>query len=76
MTSAAFVVVKVHPRSKSPGVDELGDGTYRIRVLAAPEKGRANREVIERLAGHMNVPPSRLRIIRGETSARKTIRID
>ncbi len=76
MTSAGFVVVKVQPRSKSPGVEAEGDGTYRVRVLAPPEKGRANREVIERLADHMDIPPSRLKIVRGGTSSRKTIRIE
>jgi uncharacterized protein YggU (UPF0235/DUF167 family) len=76
MSSAAVVVVKVHPRSKTPGVEEIGGGTYRIRVLAAPEKGRANREVLERLADHMDIAPSRLKIVRGETSSRKTILIE
>ena len=47
---AKLLEVKVQPRSKKPGVEKLADGTYRVRVLAAPERGRANREVLERLA--------------------------
>jgi hypothetical protein len=76
MTSGTLIVVRVQARSKSPGVEAAGDGTYRIRVLSPPEKGRANREVIERLAEHMDIPPSRLKIVRGGTSPRKTIRIE
>ena len=38
-----IITVKVQPRSKTPGVEKLGEDVFRVRVLAAPEKGRANR---------------------------------
>lgn len=69
-------MVKVQARSKKPGVDRLGGSEFQVRVRAAPEKGRANREVIERLAEFLDVAPSRLRIVRGETSSRKTLRLE
>jgi uncharacterized protein (TIGR00251 family) len=72
---ATLLSVKVQPRSKTPGVEKLPDGSFRVRVLTAPEKGRANREVIERLAEFLDVPPSRLEIVRGETSSSKRIRV-
>jgi len=71
---AAILSVKVQPRSKAPGVERLPDGSFRVRVQAAPERGRANREVLERLAGFLDVPPSRLTIGRGEGSSNKWIR--
>lgn len=71
----ALVTVKVYPRSKVPGVEEGGDGILRIRVVSAPEKGRANREALDRLAAYLNIPASKLRIVRGMSSSRKTIRI-
>lgn len=70
-----IVSVKVQPRSKAPGVLKLADGSFRVRVVAAPERGRANREVIERLAEFMDVPPSRLKIVRGEASSNKWVRV-
>jgi hypothetical protein len=73
---ARILTVKVQARSKAPGVDEVGPDAYRIRVRAVPEKGRANEEVIERLAGHLSVPPSRLTLLRGATSSHKQFRLD
>jgi uncharacterized protein len=72
----AFLAVKVRPRSKSPGVEKVGEGEFLVRVLSAPEKGKANREVIERLAGYLDIAPSRLKIVRGGTSSLKTVRVE
>jgi uncharacterized protein YggU (UPF0235/DUF167 family) len=73
---AAILSVKVQPRSKTPGVEKLPDGSFRVRVLAAPDRGRANREILERLAEFLDVPSSRLKIVRGETSSSKWVRVD
>lgn len=67
--------VKVQPRSKTPGVEKLADGSFKVRVLAPPDRGRANREVIDRLAQFLDIPPSRLKIVRGETSSNKRVRV-
>jgi uncharacterized protein YggU (UPF0235/DUF167 family) len=73
---ARILTVKVQPRSKAPGVEEIGKDSFRVRVRAVPEKGRANREVVERLAEHLGVPPSGLRLVRGEASSRKVFVIE
>jgi uncharacterized protein (TIGR00251 family) len=73
---ARILTVKVQARSKAPGVEALGPDEFRVRVRAAPEKGRANREVVERLAAHLAVPPSRLTLVRGASSPRKQVRIE
>ena len=46
-----------------------------IALNSAPEKGKANDELIEFLARELKVPRTAIAIIRGETSRRKTIRI-
>ncbi len=71
---AVLIEVKVQPRAKAPGVEETGPGAYRVR--SAPEKGRANREAAERLAEFLDVPPSRLTLVRGAASSRKTFRVE
>ena len=71
-----LLMVKVQPRSKAPGVEQLGEGVFRVRVLAAPEKGRANREVAERLAEYLDVPPSRLTLVQGAASSHKKFRLE
>jgi len=73
---ARILTVKVQPRSKTPGVEEISAGVFRVRVRAAPEKGRANREVAERLAGYLTVPPSRLTLVRGGTSSHKVFKVE
>ena len=71
-----MLTVKAKPRSKSPGVEETGPDAFRVRVRAAPDRGRANAEIIERLAGHLSVPPSRLTLVRGAASSRKVFRLE
>ena len=70
-----LITVKVQTRSKNPGIDRTDSSAFKIRVTAAPEKGRANREVIARLAHELGLPPSGLRIVRGATSSTKLIEV-
>jgi uncharacterized protein YggU (UPF0235/DUF167 family) len=73
---AAILLVKVQTRSKAPGVEKLADDSFRVSVVAAPDRGRANREVVERLAEFLDVPPSRLMIVRGEKSSAKWVKVE
>ena len=69
--------VKVIPRSaKSEFTGEMQDGTLKIRVTAPPDKGLANQEVCALLAAKFGVARDAVRILSGQTSARKLIRID
>jgi uncharacterized protein (TIGR00251 family) len=68
--------VKVTPKSsKTELVGLMPDGTWKIKVTAAPERGKANRALCEFLAGHFDVPVSRVQILSGETAHIKRIRI-
>ena len=68
--------VKVHPRAKRGGVEKIEKNTYKVRVQAPPEKGAANKEVIAALADYLELPPSALKIIRGEKSRTKLIQVE
>jgi len=69
--------VKVIPKSsKTELVGMLPDGTWKVKVAAAPEKGKANRALCEFLAEHLGVAKSRVRIISGETSPLKRIQVE
>jgi uncharacterized protein len=53
----------------------ISEGEYKVKVTAAPEKGRANEKVIELLAYHLAVPKSSIKIIAGKTARVKIIDI-
>jgi uncharacterized protein len=68
--------VKVIPRSsKSEIVGEMEDGTLKVRIAAAPEKGQANEELCALLARHFHVPKSTVSVVSGHSASRKLIRI-
>ncbi|HEV2689622.1 MAG TPA: DUF167 domain-containing protein [Bryobacteraceae bacterium] len=69
--------VKVIPKSsKTELAGVLPDGTWKVKVAAAPEKGKANRALCEFLAEHLGVAKSRVRVVSGETSHLKRIRVE
>jgi len=68
--------VKVIPKSsKNEIVGLLEDGTLKLKITAAPEKGKANAEICSFLADAFDVSKRQVRIVRGETSPLKQIEI-
>ena len=68
--------VKVAPRSsRSEVAGTMSDGTLKVKVAAAPEKGKANEELCAVLARHFGVGPRKVEVIAGATSTRKRVRI-
>ena len=53
----------------------LGDA-LKLRVSAAPERGKANAAVEALLARALALPRGAVRVVAGETSPRKTVEID
>ena len=78
-----YLRVKVTPKSKQTEltgiIKENIDGkeveTYRIRLKSAPEKGKANEELIKFLSKHFNIPKENFSIIGGKTDRIKLIKI-
>jgi uncharacterized protein (TIGR00251 family) len=69
--------VKVVPRSaKSEVIGELADGTLKVKIAAAPEKGRANQALIELLAETYHVSRAAVEIVSGDTAQLKLVRIN
>jgi uncharacterized protein len=68
--------VKTIPRAHVAEVSELmANGTLKIKVTAAPERGKANDEVCAVLAGYLGVPKRGAEVILGHTSRHKRVRI-
>jgi uncharacterized protein (TIGR00251 family) len=60
---------------RSAVTGSLGENTLKIRISAAPEKGKANKELIELLSKTFDVSRSSVTIATGHTSPMKTIEI-
>jgi uncharacterized protein (TIGR00251 family) len=70
---AQSLSIKVIPRAKKTElVDLLDDGSYKIRLKAVPEDGKANEELLKFLEKETG---KKWEIIGGWTSTRKTLRI-
>ncbi len=73
--SATFRV-KVTPKSSRTQITgSLPDGTLKIKVAAAPEKGKANKELCAFLADQLRVPKTSVTVTAGHTSALKRITV-
>ena len=72
--------VRVTPKSsinKVDGLHETPDGavSLQVRVTAQPEKGKANKAVIQLLAKALGLAKSDFTLVSGETARLKTLRI-
>lgn len=54
----------------------LTDGTMKVAISAAPEKGKANLALKKFLAGEFKVKKEQIEIISGETSRAKLVKIN
>jgi uncharacterized protein (TIGR00251 family) len=67
--------VKVSPGASANAiVGWLGD-TLKVRVTAAPERGKANAAVEQLLAEQIGIPGERVTVVFGHTSRRKTVEL-
>jgi len=71
-----YLSVKVQPQAHKRKVEKISPSEYKVCVFSPPSKGKANREVIETLASHFNLPPSRVKILRGEKSRQKLVLLE
>jgi len=66
------IELKVITRAKRQGIEKISENSYRIKVSMAPEKGKANQEVIKLFTREFKKPA---KIVMGFTSKKKVIEI-
>lgn len=69
------MTLTVKPGSKDPGITAEGDA-FVLRVRERAVDGAANDACVKALARLLEVAPSRVALVRGATSRRKTFEID
>jgi uncharacterized protein (TIGR00251 family) len=68
-------VAKVVPGSSRTAVSGPLDGMLKVKVAAAPEKGKANQCLVEFLARQLGVKKNAVAIISGTTSPVKHVQV-
>lgn len=68
--------IKVIPKSQNTEiVGYLENGALKIKVAAAPERGKANDELCRFLARELGVPQRNVTVVQGQTSPQKRVQI-
>jgi uncharacterized protein len=70
------LAIRVQPRARRTEVAGEREGAVLIRTSAPPVDGRANAAVCKLIAKRVGVPASAVRIVRGEGSRDKLVRIE
>ena len=73
--STATIEVLVQPKASRNRI-VTQDGKVKVYVTAAPERGRANKAVVEALARNLEIPKGAVSIISGERSRTKLLAIE
>ena len=69
------VKVRVQPKATRGAILGEHDGALKVAVTAAPEKGKANKAVVELLSKALRIPKSAIDLVAGATSRDKTFAI-
>lgn len=68
--------LKIIPNSsKNEIVEEMTDGTLKVRLKAPPVDGKANEELIKFLSKKWKIPKNNIEIKSGKTSKNKIVEI-
>jgi hypothetical protein len=63
--------VRAQPGARRNEIRGVQDGSLKVCVTASPEKGKANKALIELLARSLGLKKSQIELIAGETSRQK-----
>lgn len=73
---ALFIELTVIPASGKLGFFWDKSGRIKCNLKAAPEKGKANKELIQFISKLIKVPQQEIIIVSGETDRKKRIKVD
>ncbi len=68
--------VMAKPKASRNAIIGVHDGALKIAITAAPEKGKANKAIVNLLSRLLKIPKNSIKIVSGETSSRKIIAIE
>ena len=69
------ISVKVKLKSKQKKVEKIKKNFFQVSIKEKPIKGKANKALINILAGYFNISPSRIKVASGLKSKNKVFEI-
>lgn len=72
-TKLTRISIKVQPNSGRNQVVDFSNDVWKVKIAAAPDKGKANKEIIEFLSDILGLRKVSITILKGETSHNKII---
>lgn len=69
------ITVRVQTGASRKELVNISEAEFKARLTSLPEKGRANQELLELLSDYFGLPPSSLRIIRGQKARIKLVEV-
>jgi len=60
-----LIKVKVFPGEKREEIIEKEKDSFEVKVKVKPERGEANKKVLELLSLHFKTPKNRIRMVKG-----------
>jgi len=67
--------VRVIPGVRQESLEQLADGSWKIRLRQRAIEGKANSSLCEKVADILNLSRSKVTVVRGEKSRLKLLRI-
>lgn len=67
--------IKVLPRSSKNEITTQPDGSFKVKLTAAPTDGKANEALIKILAEHFQTSKSKIKIVKGERGRTKLVEV-
>lgn len=75
-SGATRLHIRVTPRAKLNEITGFTDDVLHVKVAALPDRGKANKELIDYLSKILSIKKSSLHLLKGHTSRNKVIAID
>lgn len=69
------IYIKASPKSSKNEVIKISDNEYKVKITAAPVRGKANEMLIEVLAKYFKTSKSLVNIVGGKTAKTKIVDI-
>ena len=66
----------MQPNAGRNEVTGLANGVWKIKIAAPPDKGKANKELVDFLSDVLEIKKAQITILRGQTSHNKVLAIE